>query len=365
MREHFHVPERYFLSHSVGCLPKRTADHLRAGFLAPWQTSGGNGWPDWMAALDQFRGGVGKLLGTAARHICPQVNVSSALTKLLFALPERSNRKTILCSQEDFPTIGFVLRQAERVGYRLRFVEGDSCDPVVWARAMDRSVALVHITHAFSNTSRLAPVAEICALARDAGAVSVVDIAQSAGIVPIHAPDWNADFLIGTGVKFLCFGPGAAFLYASEAMIETCEPLDVGWFSHENPFEMDIHQFRYASSAMRFFGGTPSPAPLVTANATLSLWDEVGLDAAQGRAQAYLSELASSVPEAMRVSPSDPKKRGGTLVIKPDNPERFKASLERANILFDVRREGFRFSVHGYTSDDDVEALKAALAILS
>ena len=359
MREHFNVPDRYFLSHSVGCLPKRAPAYLGDHFLAPWQAKGGDAWPDWMQEIETFRARISALLATDPAQICPQTNVSSGLTKILYALPE-TGRKTILCTELDFPSIGFVLKQAERAGFRLRFVQGDLTDASTWAGAMDSTVGAVLITHAFSNTSQLMPVEAICRMARSAGAISIVDIAQSAGIVPIDVTAWGADFAIGTGVKFLCCGPGACYLYAAPKMVDICQPLDVGWFSHEDPFEMDIHDFRYASSAMRFFGGTPSPAPIIMANAALALWDEVGVRTAQTRAQALLSVLTDHAAHLGVVSPLIAGERGGTLVLNPPKRERLRQVLGEQNVLFDERREGFRFSVHGYTSDNDIQGLSDA-----
>lgn len=318
-----------------------------------------------MEALDVFRAGLGDLIGADANNICPQTNVSSALTKIIHALPDRPGRKTILCSEEDFPTIGFVLKQAERAGFSVRFVTGDVCDPEAWTRQWDETVGIVHITHAFSNTSKLAPVRALCEAARRRGAVSIVDIAQSAGIVPVDLRSWQPDFAIGTGVKFLCFGPGACFLYASDEMIETCEPVDVGWFSHEDPFEMDIQSFRYAASAMRFFGGTPSPSPFILANAALALWREIGLENVQQQAQARLSGLVDQVPGDTLVSPRDPAARGGALVVGPKDRDAFRVAAAKAGLKCDERKHGFRFSVHGYTSDAECDAFARVLESLT
>lgn len=363
MRDLFHVPSHYFLSHSVGCLPKATEAGMANEFFGPWK-SGAN-WAEWMPVLDQFRAGLGALLSVDSASVCPQTNISSALTKVLYSLPEDKTRKTILLSKQDFPTIGFVFEQAKRCGLDVRFIEGDPCDASNWERAMDASTAIVHVTHALSNTSHLLPVREICALARANGAVSIVDIAQSFGAVPIDLKGWNADFAIGTGVKFLCAGPGACFLYVSPNILPKCAPLDVGWFSHENPFEMDIMNFRYASDAMRFFGGTPSPAPYVTANSAIKLWQSLGLNTVRDAIQAKLSHLCGAAPVGIIVSPMDAASRGATLVVSPTNRAAARQGLTAGGIKCDERKEGFRFSVHGYTPQEDVETLSAILAALT
>lgn len=355
MREYFHVPENYFLSHSVGCLPKVTQAALTSEFLGPWQS--GRNWTDWMPMLDRFRHGMAQIMDVTPAEICPQINVSSALTKILHSLPPSGSRNQILLSKQDFPTIGFVVKQAELAGFELRFIEGDALDAQRWRDAITDRTAFVHITHALSNTSHLLPVAEICALAKRAGTKSIVDVAQSTGIVSVRPKDWGADFVIGTGVKFLCFGPGACFLYAANHVLPQCNPVDVGWFSHENPFEMDILQFRLAGDSMRFFGGTPSPAPFVAANAAMGVW--AGMDDAfiQKRIRENLDTLCAAVPDELLVSPRFPNRRGGTCVVNPSDRTLLRENLKAAGILHDERKDGFRFSVHAYTSLSDCENL--------
>lgn len=360
MHKHFHVPDRYFLSHSVGCLPKTTAQALQESLFHPWQIKGGNAWSDWLETLGDLRAGMANLLGVTQADICPQANVSSALTKVLYSLPKRPGRDTILLSRQDFPTVGFVLKQAEHAGYILRFIDGDITDPNVWADAMDARVQIVHITHALSNTSQLLPVAEICQSARKNDIFSVVDIAQSVGAVSIHIPDWKPDFVTGSSVKFLCGGAGAGFLYIAPQTLSRCNPVDVGWFSHENPFEMDIDNFRYADDAMKFFGGTPSPAPFACALNALKLWQKIGTP--YSKIQSGLTQLISSAPSDAIVSPIAQSMRGGTLVIAPKDRETLRSNLDVAAIQYDERKEGFRFSVHGYTQAHDIEVLQSVLS---
>lgn len=355
MREHFHVPKNYFLSHSVGCLPKVSPDAIEERLFGPWMS--GLNWAEWMDDLDAFRSNLARILRVKKDSICPQVNVSSALTKILFSLPKVEGRDVILLSKMDFPTIGFVAKQAQVLGYSLKYIDGDPSDFQLWNDAITDRVAFVLATHALSNTSHVLPVSDICKTAKIAGAISIVDVAQSLGAVPIDLDLWDADFVIGTGVKFLCFGPGACFLYADERMLRKCCPLDVGWFSHENPFEMDIEQFRYAPDAMRFFGGTPSPAPFVLANAAMSLWKTIGLQPALDRIQSHLSVLHDHLPDGAAVSPVDETKRGATMVLSTDFGDQIRDDLNAAKIMFDQRKQGYRFSVHGYTSSSEVENL--------
>ncbi len=89
-------------------------------------------------------------------EFCPQTNLSSALTKVISSLAKAHNRSTILYSEQDFPSIAFVLHKAESLGYELQTVSGDS-DLEAWTSALSEDVAIALFTHVQSNTGRQAP----------------------------------------------------------------------------------------------------------------------------------------------------------------------------------------------------------------
>src|SRR5450631_4001864 len=109
----FHVPHPgiYALTHSVGCLPLRCATALERHYLGPWRSEGGDAWPSWLAAVEEFNQGLALFLGGSAADYCPQTNLSSGLAKLLPALP-RSGRRVLLAAEDSFPSLVFVLDQA-------------------------------------------------------------------------------------------------------------------------------------------------------------------------------------------------------------------------------------------------------------
>lgn len=364
-REAFHLPDgRYFLSHSIGLQPKDAAALHDESFSAPWRRGGADIWTGWLAAIGRFQRGLAPLIGAAPGDICPQTNVSSALTKILFSLPERARRSKIVLTEDDFPTVGFVLAQARRIGYDLVFLPGGErlANIDAWTPAFHDDVQLVLATHVFSNSGVLAPIAEIAARARKRGVFSVIDIAQSAGAVPVDLGAWGADFAVGTSVKYLCGGPGACFLWAEKETAARCAPMDVGWFSHEAPFEFDIHDFRYAEGAMRFWGGTPSVAPYAMAAAGSELLAEVGAGAVFAHNQRLLSRLIEALPAEAFISTTREGARGSAAIVRVRNAEAASAALSAQKIIHDMRLGGIRASVHLYTKEEDVDALATALA---
>lgn len=362
--EAFHQPSgHYFLSHSIGLQPVAAAPAMNAGYIDPWRSAATTTWDQWLAAIDEFRSALAPVIGAAAADICPQTNISGALTKILFSLPDRARRKKIVLTEDDFPTVGFVVAQARRIGYELVFLPGGPrlADIDAWSPAFHDDVQLVVATHVFSNSGVRAPVAEIAARARQRGVFCVADIAQSAGGVPVDLSRWRPDFAIGTCVKYLCGGPGAAYLWAEKETAARCAPIDVGWFSHEAPFEFDIHDFRYADGALRYWGGTPSVAPYAAAAAGPKLLAELGIEAVFAHNQALLSRLVDALPQGALISHGKEGERGNAIIIAVNNVEAASKALKAAGIIHDSRVGGVRVSVHLYNTTEDIDALIVAL----
>ena len=114
IRDLFFMPKDIYLaSHSIGLLPKKTqvqADH----FLDLWKTRGSDAWDEWLPIIKKYCTALARLLNANADEFCPQVNVSSALEKIVYSLPKRKSRKKIVLSELDFPSIGFVLETLKK-----------------------------------------------------------------------------------------------------------------------------------------------------------------------------------------------------------------------------------------------------------
>ncbi len=354
----------YLLSHSVGRPLQSSAQALQRGFLGPWQDAAGDPWGSWMAGIANFQQQLAALLGGAPEQFCPQTNLSSALTKILFSLPKRAGKQKILLSEHDFPSIGFVAEQAKQLGYELAFLpaELDHTEPQVWQDAMQNDVQWVLITQVQSNTGVQVPVAEIVALARQKNILSVVDSAQGVGILPIHVQQWGASFVLGSCVKWLCGGPGAAFLWANPDLIGACKPLDVGWFSHQQPFEFDIHHFAYHPSALRFWGGTPSVLPFVLAANSIAYLHGYGIANIRAHNLALTEKIIAAIPPEYLISPRAARQRSGTLILHfGAQQESVVKALQDSQIRFDVRPKGMRISPHIYNDVAEIDSLLSCL----
>lgn len=354
----------YLLNHSVGRPLQSAQQAVQEGFFSPWQHAAGDPWGSWMAELGQFQTSLAALLGGQAQQYCPQSNLSSALTKILFSLPKRPGPQKILLSAHDFPSMGFVARQAKVLGYELSFIPAnlDHTDPQVWQDAMHSDVQWVLITQVQSNTGVQVPVAEVVALAQQREIFSVVDSAQGVGILPIDVPAWGASFVLGSCVKWLCGGPGAGFMWVHPDLVSSCQPQDVGWFSHENPFEFDIQHFAYHPSALRFWGGTPSILPYVLARHSIDYLQAQGIANIRAHNLALGDRLIAGLANEHVVSPRAHQQRSGTVIVHFGAQQAAViAALQAAQIRFDARAKGLRLSPHIYNQASEIDLLLATV----
>ncbi|MCH2190112.1 MAG: aminotransferase class V-fold PLP-dependent enzyme [Gammaproteobacteria bacterium] len=368
----FHRPNgAYFLTHSIGLMPTITEDELNSSFLQHWQTADEHTWPAWLNTINDFNKELATLFNSRSELFCPQTNVSSGLSKLLQSLPGRNGKDVIIATEWDFPSAGFVLKQAERLGYSVRLIpkERDLQLRETWEDYLDEDVQCVFITQVVYSSNALTPVEQICDIARKKQIFSIVDIAQAAGIVPIDLSITKADMVVGSCIKWLCGGPGAGFLWVTDNLISQLEPFDVGWFSHKNPFEFDIQNFEYHDFASRFWGGTPSVIPYAIAASSLKLINSKGLQQIQRHNHQLSGLIQDSVPPECISSPYDFNQKGGTLVIDftklgESNKARVEQELKRNNIHFDGRELGFRFSPHIYNTEEEAANLTSCFSKL-
>lgn len=354
----FEVPPGgpYLLAHSVGALPRAARARLESAVLAPWSEKGGQAWGDWLTAIDDFRSALAGLLGGAAADYCPQPNLSAGLFRLLSALPLEGERREILASDQSFASIGFALKGLETFGYRLRLLEGDPAEIDTWARVIGPATAAVVPMHVHSNSGVVGPVARVAALAREAGAISIVDVAQSAGVLPLNLPALGVDAAIGSCVKWLCGGPGAGWLWVSPPLCERARPIEIGWFSHAEPFEFDIRDFRYAPDARRFWGGTPSVAPYALAAGAIGVIAEIGVEAVLVHNRALTARVVERAGD--RWFDPDRSGFGGTLCI----PAEFEAALAAVDAKVDRRGDQLRLSFHIYNTPHEADRVAEVLA---
>lgn len=341
----------YFLTHSVGPMTRKGLEYLETQYGTPWRDGGGEAWPYWMTLMDRFNGALSKLTGGAVDEFAHQPNLSAGLSKYLLSLPRSEKPKKVLMHATAFPSMGFAVSALRSAGFELILIPENkpAHDPEVWVDYLD-GVDIALITHVHSMTGVLSPVEDIAKIANSKTVSVVVDVAQSAGIIPIHLPSWDVDAVFGSCIKWLCGGPGAGWMWVKGESLSTLTPITAGWFSHANPFEFDIRNFEFSSTAKKFWDGTPSVAPYAMALGGVETVLDIGLDTIR----AHNLELLNIARPG-----HDFSNNGGTICYDAGpNADRIETALKRAKAKFDRRGNSLRLSLHITNSEADAKLIR-------
>jgi cysteine desulfurase / selenocysteine lyase len=175
---------------------------------------------------------------------------------------------------------------------------------------------LVSVTHASNVLGTINPVKEIAKIAHDAGAIMVVDGAQSVPHMPVDVQDLDCDFLAFSGHKML--GPtGIGVLYGKRELLEQMEPVHFGGEMIEF---VELYESTWKELPWKFEGGTPIIAGAVGLGAAIDYLNQIGMDTVH-RLEQDLSQYAlqklSQVDELTIYGPKE--NRGGLITFNLGN----------------------------------------------
>ncbi len=231
-----------------------------------------------------------------------------------------------------------------------------------------RIVSLVHVSNVLGTIN---PVADVAEAAHRAGALVVVDAAQSVGHMPVCMADLGVDALVFSAHK--CYGPmGLGFLAARPGLLDEMEPMEGGG---EMINEVYLDRATWADPPHKFEAGTPNVAAAAAFPPALDLLESLGLDAVREHEEelvAYALEVLAGLGGLQIFGPGDPALRGGLVAFHdPEvHPHDMATLLDQAGVAVRAghhcaqplhRRLGVvattRASFGIYSTKDDIDAL--------
>lgn len=371
-RPEFPILEKttYLISNSLGAMPRAAASAL-AEYAETWATRGVRAWADsWWDMSVAVGDGIAPLLGAVPGSVSMLGNVTVASAVALSCLDYAPPRNRIVMIEGEFPSVRYVCESlGARLGARVVTVpspdgRGLAADEERIVEAIDERTALVAVSHVLFKSAfvlDIRPIAEKC---RRVGALLALDAYQSVGTLPVSVEALGADFLVGGVLKWLCGGPGGAFLYVRPDLRSRLTPALTGWMAHPAPFDFDPPPMRYRDDAFRYLLGTPAIPALYTAREGPRIVAKAGIESIREkslRQTSQLIELADS-RDLRCVTPREPARRGGTAAVDFDNALEVSRELNARDVVVDYRPGvGIRLSPHFYTEDEELDRAFAIL----
>lgn len=340
----FHIPEGmiYLDGNSLGPLPKAAPARVAKAMTEEWGEMLITGWnkAGWMAKATEVGDRVAKLIGAEAGHVVMGDTLSIKVYQALAsALELRPDRRVILSDSGNFPSDLYMaegLIKSLGQGHELRIVAPEEVE-----QNITEDVAVTLITEVDYRTGRLHDMKALTAKAHSVGALTIWDLAHTAGATDVKLAECKADFAVGCTYKYLNGGPGApAFIYVAPEHAETVRPALSGWLGHDAPFAFDL-DYRAGKGIERMRVGTPPILALASLEAALDAWDTVDMSDLRSRSQAltqlFLEEVERRCPMLTLAAPRDPAARGSQISFAFENGYAAMQALIARGVIGDFR----------------------------
>ncbi len=333
LRNQFSLPEGviYLDGNSLGARPVASlaraqqviAEEWGNGLIRSWNSAG---WADLSQRLgNRLAPLIGARDGEVVITDTTSINLFKVLSAALTVQRQRAaERKVIVSEASNFPTDLYIaegLAELLQQGYSLRLVNS----PDELPQAIDADVAVVLLTHVNYKTGYMYHMQALTALSHECGALSIWDLAHSAGAVPIDLHNAGADYAIGCTYKYLNGGPGSqAFVWVNPALVDLVRQPLSGWFGHTRQFAMEAN---YAPSAgiARYLCGTQPITSLAMVECGLAIFEQTDMASLRTKSLA-LTDLFIELVEArcaahglVLITPREHARRGSHVSF--EHPE--------------------------------------------
>ena len=366
----FDLPEGviYLDGNSLGPLPKAATTRVSTMMTEEWGKMLITGWnkAGWMQKSTAVGNRIARLIGAEADHVIMGDTLSIKVYQAVAsALEMNKGRKVVLSDNGNFPSDLYIVQGLlKSLGeeYELRVV-----DPEAVAENITDEIAVLMLTEVDYRTGRKHDMKALTAKAHDMGALTVWDLAHSAGALPVDLAGCNADFAVGCTYKYLNSGPGGpAFIYVAPRHAEVARPALSGWLGHEAPFAFDL-DYRPGRGIERMRVGTPPVIQLTSLEASMDIWDTVDMQALRAKSIAlcdlFITEVEAACPDLELASPRDGSQRGSQVSFRFHEGYAAMQALIARGVVGDFRAPDImRFGFTPLFIDED--DVRGAVAIL-
>lgn len=325
--------------------------------------------------MAEARAGVAAVIGADLDEIALTHATTDGLNVATWGLDWQPGDRAVTTTNEHAGALGPLYALRDRLGVDLRFADvGDGGDDERTLVAFDRAVRpgtrLVSVSHVLWSTGAVLPVARIAALARERGALVVVDGAQAAGAIPVTVREIGADAYAVPAQKWLLGPEGMGAVWVARDAWDRIRPSFAGHFSlasydsrGNGAWHPDARRFETA--------GYHRPSVVGMARAIGWLSMSVGLEYVHSRGPATARRAADALAAIPGVELLTPRHQMATLVsfrIRGWAPE---AALDELGArVFAIARtipilDALRISVGFFSSDEEIDRFVGAVAVLA
>jgi len=352
-----------YLNHAaVGVWPRRTRDAVRA-FADENMYRGAAGYLEWLKTEAELRRRLQWLLGAdSVDDIALSKNTSEALSLIAYGLEWQAG-DSVVTSNQEFPSNRIVWESLSNKGVELRQADVSMDDPEAAMMALcDERTRLLSISSVQFATGLCMDLNRLGRFCHDNGILFCVDAIQSLGALNFDVEACQADFVVADAHKWMLGPEGIAVFYSRAEARDQLKLQQYGWHMIERLGDFDAMDWTPASSARRFEPGSPNMLGICALNASLSLFEGVGMEQVEAAVLARSKQLMAWVQSESQLE-----------LITSDHPGRFAGivsfrhkgldhlghtalyhKLMGAGLVCANRAGGIRFAPHFYSDMDGI-----------
>jgi selenocysteine lyase/cysteine desulfurase len=317
---------------------------------------------------------LAQMIGAQPEEIALTTGASTGMAAVAHGLKWKPEDE-VLIARGEFPShfaTWIPMQEAGKLRVRIvqpreRFITADDLIAAITPRTR-----LISMSHVRFDDGVLCDVPKLAAAARAAGALLLLDVAQSVGAVPINVKEIGADFIVASGYKWLLGPYGTGFFWARSDRISEMQPDSGYWGALESASDFT----RLSSGEVKFKKGasrwdmpeTSNLFNLAPLEASLEFLLRVGVRAVWDHCRAFSEQVIERLPldRCVLASPTDARARGQYVCVaarKSENTPQLFKKLTEAGVIVSLREGALRIAPHLYNTDRDANRLIRALTV--
>src|SRR5438034_1571756 len=348
----------YMISNSLGAMPRGVYHAVRA-YADSWAERGVRVWEEgWWEMAVGVGDQIAPLIGAGRGEISLHQNVTLAQAVIASCFDLRGPRNKVVMVELEFPSIQYFYHEQRRHGARVEVVpalDNVRIDLDKLLAAIDETTLLVPISQVLFRSSYIVDARAIIERAHRVGAHVILDTFQAAGTIPIDVRGLGVDFAVGGVLKWLCGGPGVAYLYVREDLRAKLRPALTGWMAHRDPFAFETGAIDPRDDSFRYLNGTPHIPALFACRPGLGILKQIGIAPIREKSVRMTTRLIEGAKSrGWQVNtPENPDERAGTVSVECPHAYEVCRELLAREILVDYRpKAGVRLSPHFYNREE-------------
>ena len=369
LRALFPVTARFnYLNHAAVSAPPTPTIEAIQGYLADVSQNGSVNFKSWLETKERTRRLLAGLLGARPEQVAFMRNTSDGLSTVANGLKWRDGDNLVTFRNEFPSNIYPWLRLRDAFGVEVRLCEerNGRIDLDELRNLIDDRTRLVSISHVQYASGFRADLQRVGKAARAYGALLVVDVIQSLGVLPLDVNSELVDVAAGACHKWLLTPEGVGYLYLSDRARDRIQPTLVGWISVPSPDDYNNFEQGWNKGTLAWETGTGPTALIHGLEQSLKLLTEIGIENIRDHLEGLTDHLCDRLRDTAYevVSSREPAEKSQTICIRSQagfTSMDLYIHLMKQNIVTAPRGDRLRISPHFYNTVAEVDHLIEAL----